>query len=99
MGFMQGKRGLVTGIANDHSYAWYITQSLVREGAQCLDCKRGQDALVASEEGRLLNRARRAMRHVCYGACAGMYFCSECSGAEAPCGDCKFTQEHVPEMQ
>ncbi len=36
MGFMQGKRGLVTGIANDHSYAWYITQSLVREGAQCL---------------------------------------------------------------
>jgi hypothetical protein len=70
-----------------------------REGAQCLDCKRGQDALVASEEGRLLNRARRAMRHVCYGACAGMYFCSECSGAEAPCGDCKFTQEHVPEMQ
>ena len=36
MGFMQGKRGLVTGIANDRSYAWYITQSLVREGAQCL---------------------------------------------------------------
>ena len=70
-----------------------------REGAQCLDCKRGQDALVASEEGKLLNRAGRAMRHVCYGARAGMYFCSECSGAEAQCGDCKFTQEHVPEMQ
>jgi hypothetical protein len=70
-----------------------------REGAQCLDCKRGQDAIIASVEGRLLNRAGRAMRHVCYGARAGMYFCSECSGAEAQCGDCKFTQEHVPVMQ
>ncbi len=36
MGIMEGKRGLVVGIANDHSYAWYIAQSLVREGAECL---------------------------------------------------------------
>jgi len=36
MGLMDGKRGLVVGIANDYSYAWYIAQSLVREGAQCL---------------------------------------------------------------
>jgi hypothetical protein len=70
-----------------------------REGAQCLDCKRGQDALVASEEGKLLNRASRAMRHVCYGARAGMFLCIECSGAEAQCDDCKFTQEHLPYMQ
>jgi enoyl-[acyl-carrier protein] reductase I len=36
MGLMTGKRGLVVGIANDHSYAYFIAESLVREGAQCL---------------------------------------------------------------
>jgi len=36
MGIMTGKRGLIVGIANDRSYAWYIAQSLLREGAQCL---------------------------------------------------------------
>ena len=36
MGIMEGKRGLVVGIANDHSYAWYIAESLKREGAECL---------------------------------------------------------------
>lgn len=36
MGLMQGKRGLVVGIANDHSYAYFIAESLVREGAECL---------------------------------------------------------------
>ena len=36
MGFMDGKRGLVVGIANERSYAASITQSLLREGAECL---------------------------------------------------------------
>jgi enoyl-[acyl-carrier protein] reductase I len=36
MGLMDGKRGLVVGIANDHSYAYFIAESLLREGAQCL---------------------------------------------------------------
>jgi enoyl-[acyl-carrier protein] reductase I len=36
MGFMSGKRGLVVGIANERSYAWFIAQSLLREGAECL---------------------------------------------------------------
>ena len=36
MGLMDGKRGLVIGIANDNSYAWFIAQSLIREGAECL---------------------------------------------------------------
>jgi enoyl-[acyl-carrier protein] reductase I len=36
MGLMDGKRGLVVGIANDYSYAYYIAQSLIREGAECL---------------------------------------------------------------
>jgi hypothetical protein len=69
-----------------------------REGAQCLDCKRGQDALVASVEGRLLNRGGRAVSHVCFGVSAGMYFCSECSGGQVQCADCKFTQENLPEI-
>jgi enoyl-[acyl-carrier protein] reductase I len=36
MGMLTGKRGLVVGIANDHSYAYYIAESLLREGAECL---------------------------------------------------------------
>ncbi|MDA0802588.1 MAG: enoyl-ACP reductase [Planctomycetota bacterium] len=36
MALMTGKRGLVTGIANDHSFAYFIAQSLLREGAHCL---------------------------------------------------------------
>ena len=36
MGLMDSKRGLVVGIANDHSYAYYIAESLVRHGAECL---------------------------------------------------------------
>ena len=33
---MQGKRGLVVGIANERSYAWYIAKSLVENGAECV---------------------------------------------------------------
>jgi enoyl-[acyl-carrier protein] reductase I len=36
MTIMQGKRGLVVGIANERSYAWYIAQSLYAAGATCL---------------------------------------------------------------
>ncbi|MCC7204150.1 MAG: enoyl-ACP reductase [Phycisphaeraceae bacterium] len=36
MGLLDGKRGIVFGIANDRSYAWYITQALMQHGAQCL---------------------------------------------------------------
>lgn len=35
MGLMQGKKGIVFGIANDRSYAWYITKQLVEQGATC----------------------------------------------------------------
>lgn len=34
-GLMKGKKGLIVGIANDRSYATYITQSLLAAGAQC----------------------------------------------------------------
>src|SRR6185295_3231562 len=33
-GLMQGKRGLVMGIANDHSIAWGIAQALAAQGAK-----------------------------------------------------------------
>jgi enoyl-[acyl-carrier protein] reductase I len=33
---MAGKRGLVVGIANDHSYAYFIAESLRNHGAECL---------------------------------------------------------------
>lgn len=36
MGEMDGKRGLVVGIANDRSYAYSIAESLLREGAEVL---------------------------------------------------------------
>jgi enoyl-[acyl-carrier protein] reductase I len=32
-GLMQGKRGLVMGVANDHSIAWGIAQALAKQGA------------------------------------------------------------------
>ena len=34
MGLFTGKRGIVLGIANDHSIAWAITEHLHREGAE-----------------------------------------------------------------
>ena len=33
MGLMDGKRGIVFGIANDRSYAWYISKQLISAGA------------------------------------------------------------------
>ena len=36
MGLMDGKRGLIVGIANDYSYAYFIAQALLAHGAECL---------------------------------------------------------------
>lgn len=33
MGLMEGKKGLILGVANDRSIAWGIAQALHREGA------------------------------------------------------------------
>jgi len=35
MGLLDGKVGLVTGIANDRSYAWHIAKALREHGATC----------------------------------------------------------------
>lgn len=34
-GLLAGKQGLIFGIANDRSYAWYITRRLLAQGADC----------------------------------------------------------------
>jgi enoyl-[acyl-carrier protein] reductase I len=34
MGLMSGKKGVVFGVANDHSLAWYIAEYLHKEGAE-----------------------------------------------------------------
>ena len=36
MGILEGKVGLIIGIANERSYAWFIAQSLIKHGARCL---------------------------------------------------------------
>ena len=36
MGLMDGKKGLIVGIANERSYAYFIAESLLREGAECM---------------------------------------------------------------
>ena len=33
-GLMEGKRGLIMGVANDHSIAWGISQALAKQGAE-----------------------------------------------------------------
>jgi enoyl-[acyl-carrier protein] reductase I len=34
MGLMTGKKGIVFGVANERSYAYFIAQSLVQQGAE-----------------------------------------------------------------
>jgi len=36
MGILEGKRGLIVGIANEHSYGTHIAASVTREGGECL---------------------------------------------------------------
>lgn len=35
-GLLAGKRGIIFGIANERSYAYFIAQSLLQQGAECL---------------------------------------------------------------
>ena len=36
MTVMQGKRGLVVGIANERSYAWFIAQAILNASGECI---------------------------------------------------------------
>ncbi|MCA9101582.1 MAG: enoyl-[acyl-carrier-protein] reductase FabI, partial [Planctomycetales bacterium] len=35
MGLFDGKKGLILGVANDHSIAWAIAKYVMDEGAEC----------------------------------------------------------------
>jgi enoyl-[acyl-carrier protein] reductase I len=35
MGILEGKTGLVVGIANDRSYAWHIAKAIIAQGGRC----------------------------------------------------------------
>lgn len=35
MALFEGKKGLILGVANDHSIAWAIAQEIMRQGGQC----------------------------------------------------------------
>ena len=58
MGLMTGKRGIVFGIANDRSYAWFITKQLLAEGAECLF------TFLPDEKGKMERRCRGAVEQL-----------------------------------
>jgi len=35
MGLFDGKKGLIVGVANDHSIAWHIAKFVMDEGGEC----------------------------------------------------------------
>ncbi len=56
MGLMDGKRGLIFGIANDRSYAWYVAKALHEAGAECLFTR------LPDPKGKMENRCRLAIK-------------------------------------
>ena len=58
MGIMDGKRGIVFGIANDRSYAWYITKQLIEHGAECAFTH------LPDEKGKMERRCRGAIKEL-----------------------------------
>jgi len=56
MSLMNGKRGIVLGIANDRSYAWYITKQLMESGAECLFTH------LTDPKGKMERRCRSAIK-------------------------------------
>ena len=58
MGLLDGKRGIVFGIANDRSYAWYITKQLLANGAQCAFTH------LPDDKGKMERRCRSAVEEL-----------------------------------
>ena len=58
MGLMDGKRGLVFGIANDRSYAWHISNQLISSGAECLF------TFLPDPKGKMERRCRGAVEEL-----------------------------------
>jgi len=53
---MQGKRGIVFGVANDRSYAWYISKQLLANGAEC--------AFTYLPVGKMQRRVEKAVKEL-----------------------------------
>ncbi|UCF67005.1 MAG: enoyl-ACP reductase [Acidobacteriota bacterium] len=53
MALLEGKTGLIFGVANHRSYAWHIAKALVAHGADC--------AFAAHPDEKLMQRAREAV--------------------------------------
>lgn len=51
MSLLEGSRGAVFGIANERSYAWHITQTLLEQGAECAyGCLPGDKNIARTKE-------------------------------------------------
>ena len=62
-GLMAGKRGLIMGVANDHSIAWGIAQMLAGQGAELAFTYQGDaQAQAAEAAGGIARRDHRAAR-------------------------------------
>ncbi|MFW6060652.1 MAG: enoyl-ACP reductase FabI [Phycisphaeraceae bacterium] len=55
MGLLDGKKGIVFGVANDRSYAWFIANALVDQGATCAFTH------LPDEKGKMERRCRQAV--------------------------------------
>ena len=51
-GLVQGKRGLIMGVANDHSIAWGIAKSLAEHGAELAFTYQGEALLKRGDSVR-----------------------------------------------
>src|SRR6476660_1659300 len=74
-GLMDGKRGLIMGLANEKSLAWGIAQKLAEHGAE----------LAFSYQGEALGK-----RVIPLAAQLGSDFCFECDVSDMPALDAAF---------
>lgn len=58
MGLLDGKKGIVFGIANDRSYATFITKSILQAGATCAFTH------LPDEKGKMERRCRQALEEL-----------------------------------
>ena len=58
MGLLDGKRGIVFGVANDRSYAWHISQRIMAHGGECAFTH------LPDEKGKMERRCRSAIKEL-----------------------------------
>jgi len=58
MGLLDGKRGIVFGVANDRSYAWHIANRITEQGADCAYTH------LPDEKGKMERRCRLALKEL-----------------------------------